>query len=165
MVIWLAMCSILSVITPVVTASKSCRHLAYHLCFQQVFGWCWCVGFWWVVCFLLPPTETFPFTSRIGSWPVEVLNANIYQYAINAFKSSFLLFWKRHCSHLTLEVLKMLGLIPEFYVQESCFWRFLTETTFPFFFSSEPFTKGSTQALKLHLFLPFTHAKQLPRKV
>lgn len=72
----------------------------------------------------LPPhSPTFPFTSRIGSWPAEVLNPNIYQYATEAFKSGFLLLWKRHCSHLTLEILKMLRLSPEFYVQESYFWR------------------------------------------
>lgn len=104
------------------------------VCF--VFEFCCLFGFGFVgllFFFFLSPTETFPVTSRIGSWPVEVLNPNIYQYAINAFKSGFPLLWKRHCSHLTLEILKMLGLSPKFYVQEGHIWRLLTEAIFLFF--------------------------------
>lgn len=89
-----------------------------------------------------PPPQTFSFTSRIGSWPVEVLNPNIYQYAVNAFKSSFLLLWKRHCSHLTLEILKMLGLSPEFSVQESYFWSLLNWGNFSIFLFLWAFHKG-----------------------
>lgn len=109
--------------------------------------------------------EKFPSTSRIGSWPVEVLNPNIYQYTINAFKSCFILFWKIHCSHLTLEILKMLGLSPEFYVQESYFWRLhcgSSHFSFPLSLSQK---EVLTQALSLHLFLPFSHVNQMPIKV
>lgn len=80
----------------------------------------------WVVWFggFFTLTGTFPFILRIGSWPVEVLNPNIYQYTIYAFKSSFLLFWKRHCSHLSLEIVKNVG--PESRVL--CAGKLLLET-------------------------------------
>lgn len=54
-------------------------------------------------------TGTFLFILRVGSWPVEVPDLNIYQYTINAFKSSFLLFWEGNCSHLSLEIVKNVG--------------------------------------------------------
>lgn len=120
MVIWLTSYSILSVIIPILTAPKSWN--TYHITYVSS-SFLVRVGVWFLVVSFFSPTETFRFTSRIGSWPVEVLNPNIYQYAINAFKSSFLQLWKRHCSHLTLKILKTLGLSPEFYVQERYFWR------------------------------------------
>jgi len=73
------------------------------------------------VYFFFPSLEKKFLLQELVLCQVVVLNPNVYQYIINASKSCFMLLWKIHCSHLTLKILKMLGLSPDFYVQENCF--------------------------------------------